>query len=243
MALKLYGDQCDGRLPNLEGGVGTEKENLQHPYWICRDIDKTVDPYKWKNIFGYGRLALGSVKMIDNPVVFYCPADDLWKDIYAAYANPSGWGAAKSTPNDPRYLMSENSSYAQDIIRVTYVYYPCARKRMDAGRVSTLGGRGENMYEAGCPEIALKLADLDSGKSMSADNGGHSLGGSTKASDSPEVNKGHNVLFGDGHVNFQPPPTREVTKGHPQPMHIRQEAEGTTDDLANVSYFMGHLQP
>jgi prepilin-type N-terminal cleavage/methylation domain-containing protein/prepilin-type processing-associated H-X9-DG protein len=239
MAMKLYADTFDGKLPNLESSIGTDKERLDHPYWICRDFVAGSNPKQWKTIFGFGCLSLGTTKFIDNPVIFYCPADDMWREIYSAYATPSGWGAAKSTPNDPRYLVTENPNNAQDIIRVTYVYLPQKKgKRIDFNRYTYLGGAGTgSTYEIDCPEIALKIADLDSSKAMSCDNGGHSLGGSTKAIDNPEANKGHNILFGDGHVNFQAPPKRNDII-----MHIRQEAEGANAQN-NVAYFMSHLQP
>jgi prepilin-type N-terminal cleavage/methylation domain-containing protein len=240
--MKLYADDWGGDLPNLESSIGTATERLDHPYWICRDFVAGSDPKRWKTIYGFGCMALGPDKLIDNPVIFYCPADDMWKDIYNAYALPSGWGTAKSTPNDPRYSIADNASNAQDIIRVTYIYFPQGRKRIDSARLAALGGPGTgSTYEVGCPEIALKISDVDSSKAMSCDNGGHSLGGTTKAIDSPEANKGHNAVFGDGHVNFQPPPMR-LSGGTMQPMHIRQEAEGG-NSMNNVAYFMSHLQP
>jgi prepilin-type N-terminal cleavage/methylation domain-containing protein len=235
-AMKLYADVSDGRLPNLEDKVGTPTERMYHPYWLCRDFTATT-PAQWKNIYGFGCLSLTSAKQIDSPMVFYCPADDLWKDIYKAYATPGVWGTAESHPGDPRYT---NPGDATAIIRVTYVYYPETRKRTDSIRANSLEA-GYSIYEAGCPEIAMKVADMDPSKAMSADNGGHSLGGSTKAIDNPEVNKGHNAVFGDGHVNFQRAPMR-VINGKEVPTHIRQETEiGVPEN--NVAYFMSHLEP
>jgi prepilin-type N-terminal cleavage/methylation domain-containing protein len=244
MAMKFYGDTYDGKLPNLESSIGTAVERLDHPYWICRDF--TTDAAgnkKWKTVFGFGCLSLSSAKLIDNPVIFYCPADDLWKDIYNSYATPAPWGTAASHPNDPRYLVSANGSNAQDIIRVTYIYYPETKKSINLARLSALGGAGTgSTYEENCPEIALKVADMDSSKAISCDNGGHALGGTTKATDSPELNKGHNALFGDGHVVFQRAPTRVLGDGSIAVTHIRQEAEGASA-VNNVAYFMSHLQP
>jgi prepilin-type N-terminal cleavage/methylation domain-containing protein/prepilin-type processing-associated H-X9-DG protein len=235
-AMKLYGDTSDGRLPNLELNVGKPNERTVHPYWLCRDFTASTPP-KWANIYGLGCLSLTSAKQIDNPVVFYCPADDLWKDVYRAYSTPSGWGAAENH-FDPRYT---NAGDASAIIRSTYVYYPETRKRMTTARATELGGLDYGMYEADCPEIALKVADLDPSKAMSADNGGHSLGDSTRATDNPEANKGHNAVFGDGHVSFQRAPTR-VVNGQEVVMHIRTETEG--GGLENsLSYFMSRLQP
>jgi prepilin-type N-terminal cleavage/methylation domain-containing protein len=238
MAVKLYADNFDGKLPNLESAVGTPDERIDHPYWICRDFTGDT-PRQWRTVFGFGCLCLRQTKLIDNPIMFYCPADDLWNDIYNAYAQPSGWGAAKSTPNDPRYLVSANPSNAQDIIRITYVYYPETKKRLT---VLPAGGAGTgSTYEVGYPGVALRITDLDSSKAMSCDNGGHSLGGTTKATDDPEINKGYNAVFGDGHVNFQPAPTRfdGVTM---QSVHIRQEAEGGSL-MNSVPYFMSNLKP
>jgi len=239
-SMKIYADTYDGKLPNLESRIGTSTERLDHPYWICRDFTST-DPKQWKTIFGFGCLSLTQTRLVDNPLIFYCPADDLWKDIFKAYATPAPWGTAASHPDDPRY--TETGS-AQDIIRVTYVYYPETRERINLARFSALGGYGTgSTYEVDCPEIALNIADLDSSKAMSADNGGHALGGTTKATDDPEMNKGHNAVFGDGHVTFQRAPMRVLGNGQEVLMHIRQEAvEGSTPEN-NVAYFMSHLQP
>jgi prepilin-type N-terminal cleavage/methylation domain-containing protein/prepilin-type processing-associated H-X9-DG protein len=241
-AIKLYADYFDGALPNLESNIGTPKERLDHPYWICRDFVSGVEPRQWKTIFGFGCLSLTNTRLIETPLLFYCPADDLWREIYRAYATPYGWGAAKSTPDDPRYSQADNPNNAQDIIRVTYVYYPETRWVINAGRLAYLGGAGTgSTYEENCPEIALKAADLDPSKAMSADNGGHALGGTTKATDNPEINKGHNVLFGDGHVNFQRAPTR-VIGNMSVVTHIRQEGEGAKPENS-VPYFMSRMQP
>lgn len=239
-AMKLYSDTFDGKLPNLESNIGTDKERLDHPYWICRDFVSGSNPTQWKTIFGFGCLSLPQSRVIDNPVIFYCPADDLWRDIFRAYSTPGPWGTAESHPGDPRY--QENGS-AADIIRVTYVYYPQTRKRIDLNRYSYLGGAGlGSTYEVGCSEIALKTAEMDPSKAMSADNGGHALGGTTKATDNPEANKGHNAVFGDGHVNFQRPPTR-IVAGREVPMHIRQEGVESASPENNLAYFMSQLQP
>jgi prepilin-type N-terminal cleavage/methylation domain-containing protein len=245
MAMKFYADTFDGSLPELE--FASDKPlskhqaatpRIDHPYWICRDFMGT--PTQWADVFGFGCLSLRSTKFVENPIMFYCPADDLWHDIYNAYASPSGWGAAKGTNNDPRYT---DPGIATDIIRVTYVYFPETRKRVDTARLITIGGAGTgNTYEVGCPEVALKLADVDSSKAMSCDNGGHSLGGATHTTTTGgavEVDKGHNVVFGDGHVNFQTPPVRDGIT-----MHIRQEVDSVGSTPAdNVAYFMSHLQP
>ncbi len=239
-AMKIYGDAFDGRLPNLESRIGTATERLDHPYWICRDFATGSDPRQWKTIFGFGCLSLTPTRLIDNPTVFYCPADDLWKDIFKAYSTPGPWGTAASYAGDPRYAETGN---AVDVIRVTYVYFPQTRKRINLSRFTDLGGTGlGSTYEVGCAEIALKTADLDPSKAMSADNGGHSLGGSTKSSDNPEVNKGHNAVFGDGHVTFQRAPTR-VIAGQEVTVHIRQEAVESASPENSVAYFMSNLQP
>jgi prepilin-type N-terminal cleavage/methylation domain-containing protein/prepilin-type processing-associated H-X9-DG protein len=234
--MRLYGDMSDGRLPNLEFSVGTSTERMAHPYWLCRDFTASTPP-RWVNIYGFGCLALSASKQIDNPLVFYCPADDLWKDIYKSYCTPGGWGIAENH-YDPRYT---NAGDASAIIRSTYVYYPETRKRIDAARAADLGGLSYGMYEADCPEVALKVADLDPSKAMSTDNGGHALGGSTRSIDSPELNKGHNALFGDGHVNFQRAPVRTIN-GSEVVMHIRTETESGGLETS-LPYFMSHLQP
>jgi prepilin-type N-terminal cleavage/methylation domain-containing protein/prepilin-type processing-associated H-X9-DG protein len=243
MAMKFYGDTYDGRLPQLEYRPGTQTETQQHPYWAFRDT-LASDPTKWALTINFGCLYRSN--LIQNPITFYCPADVRWKDSMKSYATNGTWGDKVPTlpVNDP--FISDNPDPAQrpdastPCVRLNIAYWPQSRKLLkDATRVAQI--QREDLYELGFPDIAYKVADLDSNKAYSSDNGGHALGGTVSGG---SRSKGQNALFGDGHVIFGAPPKDPMTG---VTYRIRQEMESSTAVTGNVMprtnrYFF-YLQP
>jgi len=221
MATKFYADQYDGRLPQLEYHPGEKNETQQHPYWAFRDGTPGND---WTMAINFG--CLYKSDFIQNPAVFYCPADVRWKDSMNAYATRGPWG--KKVPdlpvNDPLISTADPGT---PCLRLNTAYWPQSRELIkDAGRLAAI--QRENLYELNFPDIAYKVTDLDSNKAYSSDNGGHALGGSVVEGES---SKGQNALFGDGHVVFGKPPTDPVTG---VVYRIRQELESSTAIVDNV---------
>lgn len=240
MAFKFYGDNFDGKLPQLEYNTGGANETQQHPYWAFRDGNASVPgtPNPPGMAINWGCVHKGG--LIDNAQSLYCHADQQWKDIYTAYATPGPWG--KYNPYlvngiipDPRLKSTDTAM----CIRVTYTYWPQSKKLVkDATRLAQI--QRLNFFEVGYPEIALKVADLNSNKAMSTDNGGHSLG-NKKTNEDPKADMGYNSLWGDGHVRFNPPPHCMVGTVDTI-MTLRQENEDTT--ASNAMYlFMSKLEP
>jgi prepilin-type N-terminal cleavage/methylation domain-containing protein/prepilin-type processing-associated H-X9-DG protein len=244
MGIKLYADNNSGSLPPIEMMVRKTppKPQQSHAYWVASAESAgsgAGQPPKY--VFNLG--SLHKAGLIDNPVVFYCPADNLWQDIYKCYNTPGPWGAKITDYSfpDPR-LSGQSDTYAN---RVTYAYWPQGRKYMTAGNINDYQD-GFSQCEIGIPVFALDVASLNSGKAMVSDNGGHSLGGTAVESG---VNKGVNALFGDGHVKFQPPPRVVEGNGHSSalvglPMSCRQEdnslmggGTGTTDQNRTGVFF------
>jgi prepilin-type N-terminal cleavage/methylation domain-containing protein/prepilin-type processing-associated H-X9-DG protein len=232
MAIKFYGDTYDGKLPQLEYRTGTATETQQHPYWAFRTM--TIAGVSGWHPINFG--CLSKADIIQNPSVFYCPADGRWKDIMKAYAIAGQWG--QKCPvlpvSDPS--LNDNPNPAErpgadvECVRVSVAYFPQSKVFIKtAARASALQPSSglPDFYEVGYPDIAYKLVDLDSNKAFASDNGGHALGGRTTAG---TKGKGQNALFGDGHVVFSPPPKDSAGNTY----RIRQENELLTTTVDGV---------
>jgi len=233
MAFKFYGDTYDGKLPQLEYNTGKDNETQQHPYWAFRDGTAGGTPgmaINWGCVHKAG--------LIENASALYCHADVLWKEIFKAYNTPGPWGT--KNPNipipDPRLKPTDTAM----CVRVTYTYWPQSKIRVkDQTRLNQI--QRLNFFAIGYPEIAHKVADLDSNKAMATDNGGHSLG-NRQTNEDPKADMGYNTLWADGHVRFNPPP-RCMVGTVDTIMTLRQENEDT-DSLDNAMYlFMSKLEP
>jgi prepilin-type N-terminal cleavage/methylation domain-containing protein/prepilin-type processing-associated H-X9-DG protein len=245
MALKFYADQFDGRLPRLEYNAGTANETQQHPYWAYRSNGQTqVVGTAWEMPINFG--CLHRAGFVDSPTALYCPADSRWKDIMLSYVGPTGaWGgtAFTFTCRDPSLTDNPNPALWPDnaihCIRLNTAYWPQARHMIKTpARLAEI--QREGLYEIGFPDIALKIADLDSGKAIASDNGGHTIGGSQADG---TKSKGQNALFGDGHVIFGKPPKDpdNVTV-----YRIRQERESiVTENGVNnrTNRYFFYIQP
>jgi prepilin-type N-terminal cleavage/methylation domain-containing protein/prepilin-type processing-associated H-X9-DG protein len=243
-AIKFYADNFNGRLPLLEGEgrnptSSSPPTTNSHPYWAFASGSPGQTP-----TYAFNMGSLYRAGTIENGIIFYCQADDLWKDIYKCYNTPGQWGQAMPSWNvpDPRYPQQS----ATPAIRVTYAYWPQSRKLIKTQADLNKFQDQFSQCKIGEAQLATSIADLASGKAMLADNGGHSLGGSVKDGG---PNKGHNALFGDGHVLFQKPPIcQEAGEFLGKPMEIRQEDQpgtpsgaATAQNRAGTFFFM--LQP
>jgi prepilin-type N-terminal cleavage/methylation domain-containing protein/prepilin-type processing-associated H-X9-DG protein len=233
MAIKFYGDNYDGKLPQLEYDTGTDHETQQHPYWAFRDAS-SADPTKWAMTINFG--CLFKAALIQNPSTFYCPADGRWKDIMKSYATGGQWG--EKVPilpvNDPSIADNpdpdDRPAANVACLRTNIAYFPQSKEFIKtAARATALQPSSglPDFYEKDYPDIAYKIADLDSNKAYASDNGGHAIGGRTTAG---TKGKGQNALFGDGHVIFSPPPKDATGTVY----RIRQENEETTDVIDGV---------
>jgi prepilin-type N-terminal cleavage/methylation domain-containing protein/prepilin-type processing-associated H-X9-DG protein len=220
-SIKFYADDFDGRLPLLEEEVRNPAKPAPrngHTYWaFCIT----------SNVVGMCAMNMGCLSragIVENPIIFYCQADDAWRDRWKCYNTPGPWG--KAMPNwtfpDP-YCPQQSDTPA---VRVGYAYWPQSMKVMKTEADVKKNQDGlAGQCAIGGSLFATKIADLSGSKAMLADNGGHALGDSLKDAGTDTTNKGHNALFGDGHVVFQKPPTVQVPGPYyGQYMSIRQEA-------------------
>ena len=145
-----------------------------------------------------------------------------------AYATNGPWGEKVPTlPVVDPFITTADP--AVPCLRLNIAYWPQSRKMVTTTvRLGEI--QRESLYELNFPDIAYKVADLDSNKAYASDNGGHSLGGRT-ANEDMKTNKGQNALFGDGHVTFGPPPRDPTTQVI---YRIRQENETSTAIVDNV---------
>jgi len=181
-AFTLYVDSYNGDMPTLE------RKTYTYHYYVYRREDPTGSGrYPW-----YGMGCLYAAGQIENPMIFYCPATEGWRDEYNLYNNPAPWGTLPQVANTTGEAGTAGNQWIR--VRKGYIYWPQSKE------LYTNAPTGEEMsvYAKDYPRSPTKFSDLRQTKALASDFTWHLIKG---------TGYNINVVFPDSHVTMNRVPS------------------------------------
>jgi prepilin-type N-terminal cleavage/methylation domain-containing protein len=177
-AFTLYSDEYGGDLPKLE------RDTFTYHYFVYRRENPTGSlRYYW-----YGMGCLYGAKKIENPMNFYCPATEGWREEYDLYNNPAPWGFLPQVANTNGTAGTAGNQWVR--VKKGYIYWPQSKDFYTVAKAPAAGEELE-IYDVGMPRTPTKLSDLDQQKCLASDYTWHQVKGSGYSI---------SVVFPDTHV-------------------------------------------
>lgn len=222
-AFQLYSDETGGDLPTLE------RKSFTYHYYVYRRENPTGSGiYYW-----YGMGCLYGAKKIENPMNFYCPATEGWRDEYNLYNNPSPWGSLPQVSNTDGTAGTAGNQWLR--VKRGYIYWPQSQEVYTTAKAPAAGEEAE-IYKVGYPRTPTKFADLNQGKCLASDYTWHAVKGSGYTV---------NVVFPDSHVVLNKVPTDPATGKYWvfSGLIVPDDVPSTNQLVKLLAEYMYQLQP